>query len=306
MRHLTAMHDLTPDELLDLLDLAEALQQEKVRNGFLAPRLKGKTVAMTFEKPSLRTRAAFEVATADLGAHPVFFGPNEVFLSQDGGDRETISDIVHNIERFADAIVARVHAHESIEEMAVVSAVPVINALCDRHHPTQAICDLLAIRRHFSGFAGLTLAWVGDGNNVCASLAQACDLVGIPFRASSPGGYALPDEITQELSGYQFFAQPEQAVADADIVVTDTWISMGSEAESVKRRKVFPPYRVTPELMARAKPQAVFMHCLPAHRGEEVSAEVIDGPQSIVFDEAICRLYIARALLVRMIDGKEA
>ncbi len=292
---------MSAQDLINILDLAEKLQQEKERNGFIKPLLNGKNIAMTFEKPSLRTRAAFEIAAADLGAHPVFFGPQEIFLSQDGGDRETISDIIHNIERFADAIVARVFAHDSIIEMTNISKVPVINALCDLHHPTQAICDLLAIRHHFGGFEGLAVAWIGDGNNVCASFAEACDLVGMPFRASAPSGYELADEITQQLGNYTFVADPMEAVKDADIVVTDTWISMGSEAESVQRHKVFPPFQVTPEIMAQAKPTAVFMHCLPAHRGEEVTAEVIDGPQSIVFDEAICRLYIARALLVKLI-----
>ncbi len=297
------MSDLTSETLLEILDLAEALQQEKEQNGFIKPLLKGKTVAMTFEKPSLRTRAAFEIATADLGAHPIFFGPQEIFLSKEGGDRETISDIVHNIERFADAIVARVFAHDSIATMTEISSVPVINALCDQHHPTQAICDLLAIRRHFGGFKNLTLAWIGDGNNVCASLAQATALVGIRFRASSPEEYRLPASITDRLANYEFCRDPLDAAKDTDIVVTDTWVSMGSETEGIKRRKVFAPFQVTSHIMANAKDSAIFMHCLPAHRGEEVTAEVIDGKQSIVFDEAICRLYIARALLVKLILG---
>ncbi len=301
MQHLATIKDLETAELIALLDLAENLQQEKEQNGFIRPLLKGKTVAMTFEKPSLRTRAAFQIAAADLGAHPIFFGPQEIFLSSDGGDRETIADIVHNIERFADMIVARVHKHGTILEMTALSQVPVINALSDGHHPTQAICDLLAIRRHFGGFANLTVAWIGDGNNVCASLAQACNLVGVRFRASSPTGYELANEITDDLSNYTFTKNPVEAVTDADIVVTDTWISMGAEDESAKRREVFAPFQVTAELMAFAKPTAIFMHCLPAHRGEEVTAEVIDGSQSIVFDEAICRLHIARALLVTLI-----
>lgn len=302
MKHLATLADITTEQLIRILDLAEKLQQQKEKHGFLQPLLKGATIALTFEKPSLRTRAAFDIAAADLGAHPIFFGPDEIFLSSDGTDRETIEDIVRNVERFSDLIVARVFKHKTIQKMAAISRVPVINALCDRHHPTQAICDLYAIRKHFGKFTGLKVAWIGDGDNVAASLAQACRLVGMRFAISTPNGYGLPDDILAGSDLMTTCDNPLEAVIDADIVATDTWISMGLEHEKDERDRVFQPFRVTPEIMSHAKKSAIFMHCLPAYRGEEVAAEVIDGPQSIVFDEAISRLYIARALLILLIN----
>jgi len=301
MKHLTKINDISKNELIDILDLAKELELKKKQDGFLPPLAKGKTLAMLFEKPSLRTKAAFEIAMADLGGYPIFFGASDVFLASDKEERESIYDITKNVDHFADIICARVFRHESIQNFAKFSDVPVINALCDKHHPTQAICDIYAIREHFKDLENLKLAWVGDGNNVATSLVQICDLLDIYVSIATPAGYEIPKQEIQNIKNIEVTNDPKKAVKDADIVVTDTFVSMGQESEKKERYKIFSPYQVNENLMKNAKKKAIFMHCLPAHRGYEVTEGVIDGPQSIIFDEAVSRLYIARALILKLL-----
>jgi len=269
--------------------------------------LDGKVVALVFEKPSLRTKVAFEVATHYLGGMPVFLSSSQILAS--GGNergRESIPDIARNLERFCDLIVARVYSHDVIDEIAQSVRTPVINALCDKHHPTQALADLMTIQNVIKKDPGeTTVAFVGDGNNVATSLMQICLMSGINFRIATPPGYAIPlvelkvGEYLAKGSGavLEVGTDPESAVRGADVVYTDTFTSMGQESEKEARIGAFRNYQVNEGLMARAAADAVFMHCLPAHRGEEVTDAVMDSPQSIVFDQAECRLHIAKALI---------
>jgi ornithine carbamoyltransferase len=262
---------------------------------------------MVFEKPSLRTKVAFEVAAHYLGGIPIFLSSSQILAS--GGNergRESVPDIARNLERFSDLIVARVYKHEVIREIAHSVRTPVINALCDRHHPTQAVADLMAIRSRVAKPANETkVAFVGDGNNVANSLMHACTMTGIHFAIATPEGFELPVE---EVSRGRAFAgktagsvrtthSAADAVAGADVVYTDTFVSMGQEEQKLARDRAFRGFQVNSALMARANPGALFMHCLPAHRGEEVTDDVMDSPASIVFDQSECRLHVAKALL---------
>ncbi len=268
--------------------------------------LAGKSVAMVFEKPSLRTKVAFELATRYLGGTPIFLSSPQILAS--GGQvvgRESIPDIARNLERFVDLILARVYSHQTIVEIREHTRIPVINALCDLHHPSQAIADLMAIRWHSHGLANARVAYVGDGNNVATSLMQICALQGIPFAYASPDGYEIPEIAVKEaisLAGSSRphpvrFRSPREAVQGANFVYTDTFVSMGQEREQQQRLKAFADYKVTDELLDFASDNVKFMHCLPAHRGEEVTDAVMDGPRSIVFDQAECRMHVAKALL---------
>ena len=294
------------------MQLAEAFQQKHRRGERKESTLDGRVVAMIFEKPSLRTKVAFEVAAASLGATPVFLSSSQIMASgNDQRGRESIQDIGKNLERFADILVARVYHHEIIRELADTVSKPVINALCDRYHPTQALADLMAIRWHKKETRGLKVAFVGDGNNVATSLMHMSLMAGMEFAIASPKGYAIPVE--EQASGRQlarthntkisFLHESAEAVAGADVVYTDTFVSMGQEAEKETRATLFAPYQVNPALMKAAKDDAIFMHCLPAHRGEEVTNNVIDSSQSIVFDQAECRLHVVKALLVTFLTG---
>ena len=290
MKHLLKISDFSFQEILDLLILADRLAKQK-KEGSL-PQFSGKTFALLFEKPSLRTRAAFESGANDLGIMPTTFGRSEVFFASDGEERESTSDIMKNLEGFADILLARVFSHKTLTDMAEVSQIPLINGLCDEHHPTQALCDALTIFRHFGSFQGVKVAYIGDGNNVAKSLMEISLLLGMEFIAATPKGYEIPNapQNTQTHDS-------KEAVKNADVVYTDTWISMGDETEREEREKIFAPYQVNATLMKQAKKEAIFLHCLPAHRGQEVSAEVIDGEQSQVFPQAHARRDIARALL---------
>jgi ornithine carbamoyltransferase len=306
-RSLTRVTDLTPLDIQRVLSKAFSFKRkhdEGVRRENL---LDGKVVALVFEKPSLRTKVAFEVATHYLGGQPVFLSSSQILAS--GGNergRESIPDIARNLERFCDLIVARVYHHEVIDEISQSVKTPVINALCDKHHPTQALADLMAIQTVIKKDPSeTTVAFVGDGNNVATSLMQICLMSGINFHIATPKGYEIPlveqkvGEFLAKGSGAQFRAvtDPKEAVTNADVVYTDTFTSMGQEAEREARVKAFSGYQVNGTLMAAAGKGAVFMHCLPAHRGEEVTDEVMDSAQSIVFDQAECRLHVAKALI---------
>lgn len=306
-KDLTQFPDLSLEEIEQILVLAAGYQRKHRQGIRREDVLDGRVVALVFEKPSLRTKVAFEVAARYLGGTPVFLSSSQILASGDNQrGRESIPDIARNLERFSDLIVARVYYHEVIRDIARSIHIPVLNALCDRHHPTQALADLMAIRNHLPTEPHkLKVAFVGDGNNVATSLMHACTMTGIHFAIASPPGYSLPaseqlrGKTLAERSGasFQCVQDPCEAVRDADIVYTDTFISMGQEEERAIRTSAFRGYQVNMDLMSLAKPGALFMHCLPAHRGEEVTDEVMDSRRSIVFDQSECRLHVAKALL---------
>jgi len=294
---LLSLADLTADEILGLLDLADELKKMR-REGREYHPLKGQTLAMIFEKPSLRTRLTFETGIYQLGGQGIFM---ETRL----GARESVPDVAHNLERWVDGIMARTFSHEAVVELAEHASVPVINALTDRLHPCQILADAQALREHKGDFANLKLAFVGDGNNVFASWANFAARVPLNLTLVCPAGYEVDDAIWQfalrEAKGQLAITHDvDEGLADADAVYTDVWASMGQEGEADSRRKDFAPYQVNAALMAKAKKDALFMHCLPAHRGEEVTDEVIDSDRSIVFDEAENRLHAQKAVMVTL------
>jgi ornithine carbamoyltransferase len=267
--------------------------------------LAGKTAALVFQKPSLRTRVSFEVAMLQLGGHALYLSPAEIQL----GQREGIPDASRVLSRLVDAIVARVFLHSDVAGLAAYASVPVINALSDREHPCQLLADLLTLYEHRGTLRGLKLAYVGDGNNVAHSLALAATRLGIELRFGCPDGYE-PDPTVLEAAAsdaqptggsIELFRDPRQAVSGADAVYTDTWYSMGQEGEADLRAPIFRPYQVNAALMAHAAPDALAMHCLPAHRNQEITDEVLDGPRSVVLDQAENRLHAQKALLVRLL-----
>jgi len=310
-KDLTKIPDLTPADVEKLLARAWSFkrkQEEKVRRENL---LDGRVVAMVFEKASLRTKVSFEVATTYLGGTPVFLSSSQILASgSNTRGRESIPDIGRNLERFCDLIIARVFQHDTIHQLATSVKVPVINALCDQHHPTQALADIMTLQWHKPDYRGCKLVYVGDGNNVATSLLQICALMGISTAIAAPERYQLPRPAVEfikrwsEKQGVVFLqtSDPELAVKDADIVYTDTFVSMGQEQEQTERLAALAPYQVNTSLMSLAKADALFLHCLPAHRGEEVTDQVMDSPQSVVFDQAECRLHIAKAILATYLD----
>ena len=265
--------------------------------------LAGLGAALVFEKPSARTRTSMEMAVVTLGGHPVYIRPEEVGLDT----RETVEDVARTLAGYTALIAARTFAHTTLVRMMTVVDVPVVNLLSDAAHPCQALADMLTLRERFGEVGGRRLAFVGDGNNVAASLAYACALTGMEFAIASPAGYELPEvvvERAQNLGGtVDTFVEPCDAVESADVVYADAFTSMGQETERDERREIFARYEVDDLLMKGAKPDAAFMHCLPAHRGEEVSASVIDGPQSIVWQQAANRMDSVRALVVELLGG---
>lgn len=304
MRHFLDLLDFSSDELHTLLDLAIRLKQEW-KNGGNRPLLAGKTLAMVFTKPSLRTRVSFEMAMQHTGGHALYLSPHEVQL----GKRESIADVARVLGGYVDAVMARVFAHEDIVELARYSPVPVINGLSDYNHPCQALADVLTIREHFGTLAGISMAYVGDSNNVTRSLLIAASMLGMHLNIASPPGYSL-DEETLELASqaaggqarFALYEDPAQAVAGVNVIYTDTWTSMGQEEEAAARRAVFPPYQVNAALLSKADKNAVVLHCLPAHRGEEITDEVADGGQSLLFQQAENRLHAQKAVLVELIS----
>lgn len=304
-RHLISVADLSPRDVQRVVDVA--LQ---TKNGQTVSILGGKTLALLFEKPSLRTRVSFDVAMQQLGGHTLYLSPAEVGL----GEREPVADVARVLSRYVDAIAARTFKHETVEELARWADVPVINALSDGEHPCQALADLLTIYEKKDRWRGLVLAFVGDGNNVARSLMLGSAMVGMEFRIASPQGYcvsrALVDkaESLAAASGAAVVCveSPQEAVRGADVVYTDVWASMGQEKEQVERRRAFSGYQVNAELLALASPDAIVMHDLPAHRGEEIADEVIEGPQSVVFDQAENRLHAQKAVLALILGGEGA
>jgi ornithine carbamoyltransferase len=307
-RHFLRDDDITPAEQSEILELAAELKRDRFSTRPLAG---PQTVAVIFDKSSTRTRVSFAVGIADLGGSPLIISTAN---SQLGG-KETPSDTARVLERMVSAIVWRTYGQAGLEEMAAGTTVPVINALSDDFHPCQLLADLLTIKEKRGSLAGLTLAFLGDGaSNMAQSYVLACATAGIHVRIASPEAYspaaqvvADADTIAQATGGsVTLFTDPREAVAGVDVVVTDTWVSMGKEEEKAERLTVFGSYRVDSDLMALAKPDALFMHCLPADRGYEVTADVIDGPQSVIWDEAENRLHAQKALLVWLLARNAA
>ena len=296
-KDLLSIGDLTLDEAWGIINRAIRMKKRKA----MSPILAGKTLALIFEKPSLRTKVSFDVAMYQLGGHSVYLSQAEVGL----GSREPIADVARTLSRYVDIIAARTFAHASVESLAKYATVPVINALSDSEHPCQALADIMTIYEKKGKLEGLTVAYIGDGNNVSNSLMLACVLVGMNFRIASPKGYELHDKIVRlglrssKKVGAEIalLKEPRKAVKGADVVYTDVWTSMGQEAEAEKRRKAFAGYQVDAKLMKLAAKDAIFMHPLPAHHDEEVSPGIIDSKQSVVFDQAENRLHAQKAIL---------
>ena len=303
-KDLLSVADLGSEDIRLLISEAVNMKAE----GWLSL-LDRKSLALVFEKPSLRTRVSFEIAMQQLGGHCIYLSPAEVGL----GKRESVSDVAQVLSRYVDTIAARTFSHQTLEDLATYSNVPVINALSDLEHPCQALADLLTIYEKKGELRGLTLAFVGDGNNVAHSLLLAASHMGMNFSIASPRGYAVQERIlhlAQEYatsSGAEIFCteQPQLAVSGADVVYTDVWASMGQEAEAEERRQIFASYQLNSELLSLAKGDAILMHPLPAHRGDEVPEDILDSPQSVVFDQAENRMHLQKALLAGMLGGLE-
>jgi ornithine carbamoyltransferase len=298
---LLSIRDLSRNDLIGLLALAAEVRREPAR---YAGALSGKTLATIFEKPSLRTRVSFHVATCQLGGHAIDLGPQEIGLR----GRESLEDVARTLGGLVDGLMIRTFAHDLVERLAALATIPVINGLTDVSHPCQALADYLTMHDLKGRLAGLRLAFVGDGNNVANSLIFGAALLGVRMTIASPPGYGPRPDILDWVRRHEtvpgtacrIVSSPEEAVDQADVVYTDTWISMGQEAEAEERRRAFAGFQVTATLLDGAAPDAIFMHCLPAHRGEEVAAEVIDSPRSVVFTQAQNRLHSEKALLLAL------
>ena len=305
MKHFLSLADLTADELNDLLQLGLTLKDEW-RQGGNEPVLKGKSLALVFMKPSLRTRVSFEMGMVHLGGYAFYLSPDEIKL----GSRESVPDVARVLSGYVDAVMARVFSHEHILQLAEFGSVPIINGLSDYNHPAQALTDLFTILEAKGKLAGLKVAYVGDGNNVARSLLFGAMKTGMDFAIASPPGYtlheadlALAREMrVSESQAVTMVEDPAAAVAGADAIYTDVWTSMGQEAEQARRLEVFPPYQVNQALIARANEDVIVLHCLPAHRGEEITDAVADGPHSLLFQQAENRMHAQKAILVKLLS----
>ena len=303
MKDLISLHDLTAKEIEDLLSLGIKLKKE-LKSGIPHPILKGKTLGMIFTKSSTRTRVSFEVGMTQLGGYPLFLSSNDIQL----GRGETIHDTAKVLERYLDGIMIRTFAHSDVIELAEEASIPVINALTDLLHPCQVLADLMTAYEHKGKLEGLKLAYIGDGNNMANSLMYGCAKAGMDCAIATPKEYRCDAEVVEnakadfKVSGKSLVIteDPVEAIKDADVVYTDTWVSMGQESEKAERQKIFMPYQVNAELFAKAKPDAIFMHCLPAYRDFEVTEDVIDGERSVIFDEAENRLHAQKAVMATL------
>ena len=300
--NLISIADLSGEDILRLIQSAEAFRARRGRHG---QPLEGKSLAMIFEKPSTRTRVSLEVAAWELGGHPLYLSANELQL----GRGETIADTARVLSRYVHGITARVHSHGTVLQLAENASVPVINALSDWEHPLQILADLQTIRQNFQALDGLQIGWIGDGNNVCNSLILASAILRMEITVASPPGYGPKAEILEEaraLGGSpRVVEEPEEAAGGADVLVTDTWVSMGDEAEEAERLRVFGRYQINSQLMDLAGEEAIALHCLPAHRGQEITDEVMDGPRSRVFDEAENRMHTSKAVMAWLMGEKQ-
>ncbi|MBC8494075.1 MAG: ornithine carbamoyltransferase [Candidatus Thioglobus sp.] len=297
MKHFINLDDLSSNDLNQIIDTAITLKKQ-YKAGEINETLKNKTLAMIFDKSSTRTRVSFEAGMAQLGGHAMFLSDRDIQL----GRGEPTTDTAIVISSMVDAIMMRVSSHDDINTFAQHGSVPIINALSDESHPCQLLADMMTYKEHKGSIQGKTVAWIGDGNNMCHTYMQAAKAFGFTLNIATPEGYE-PDQdfIDNYESHIQLFNNAEQACQNADLVVTDVWASMGQEAEQTKRELAFKDFQVTDELMQQANTNASFMHCLPAHRGEEVSAGVIDGKQSLVWDEAENRLHAQKSLLLYLL-----
>lgn len=306
MKHFLSIAALTPNELLGLLNLATQLKEEW-RSGGNKPILHGKSLALVFQKPSLRTRVSFEMGMVHLGGYALYLSPNEIKM----GGRESVPDVARVLSGYVDGIMARVFEHEHILQLAEFGSIPVINGLSDYSHPAQALTDIFTILEAKGQLQGLKIAYVGDGNNVARSLLFGAMKTGMHMTIATPSGYNLTDEditMAQQFSMHgaqvERTENPQQAVEDADVIYTDVWTSMGQETETAERLKIFPPFQINQQLVNRAKPDCIVMHCLPAHRGEEITDEVADGPHSVLFPQAHNRMHAQKAILVELLADK--
>ena len=304
-KDLLRMDNLSKDEILDILNLADQLKYEN-KHGISHPLLKGKSLGMIFEKASTRTRVSFEVGMYQLGGHPLFLSAKDLQI----GRGEPIQDTARVLSRYLDGIMIRTFSQKGVETLAEVSSIPVINGLTDDEHPCQVLADLMTIREKKLIFDGLKVAYIGDGNNMCNSLIVGCLTLGMDISIANPEGYKPPSYYINkgnELSvknNVTFFMteSPEEAVKDADVIITDVWASMGQEQEADERMKAFKGYQVNKELMALAKNDAIVLHCLPAHRGEEITAEILEAHADTIFEEAENRLHAQKAVLVKLLS----
>jgi ornithine carbamoyltransferase len=299
-KHFLAISDFSPEEIQSMLHTAIRLKQEW-RQGGNKPYLKGKVLGMVFQKPSLRTRVSFDMAMRHLGGDALYLSPAEVGL----GQRESVADVSRVLSGYVDAIMARVFDHSLVKTMASFASVPVINGLSDYNHPCQALADALTMMERFGTLAGKTVAFIGDGNNVATSLLHICVRLGAHFSIATPEGYELSEEVLAAAddcahatgSRIQLHRSPQKAALGADVFYTDTWTSMGQEAETARRLTDFAGYQIDAKLLARGNPGAIVMHCLPAHRGQEITDDVADGPQSMIFQQAENRVHAQKAVL---------
>jgi len=303
VKHFLSLTDLSGDEIQHLLDLAVKLKDEWKAGGNQG-QLAGQTLGMVFQKPSLRTRVSFDMGMIHLGGQALYLSPNEIQL----GVRESVADVARVLSRYVDGIMARVFSHNDILELAQYASIPVINGLSNYNHPCQGMADLLTIQEKHGRLAGLKVTYVGDGNNVARTLMFGAAKLGARFAIATPAGYALAagdvtlaQQMAAESGGaINVFTDPQAAVAGADVIYTDTWASMGQEEQAATRRQVFPPYQVNQVLLQGASPNVIVMHCLPAHRGQEITNPVADGPHSVLFDQAENRLHAQKAILVEL------
>ena len=306
-KHLLTLHDWSTEEILDTLDLADELKY-KQKNGIEHHLLKGKTLGMIFTKSSTRTRVSFEVGMYQLGGSALFLSSNDIQL----GRGETIYDTANVLSRFLDGIMIRTYAQSDVEDLARFGQIPIINGLTDLVHPCQILADFQTIREHKGKLSGLKLAYIGDGNNMAHSLMYGGAKVGMDIAIATPAQYECDPEVVKnaladaEATGTKITLtnDPVEAIKDADVVYADTWVSMGQEAEKAEKLKVFGPYQIDKELFSHAKSDAIFLHCLPAYRGYEVTEDVIDGPNSVIFDEAENRLHAQKAVMVKLMGDK--
>lgn len=304
MTHFLDVLDYSSEDLQAMLDLAIKLKKQWIAGGN-PPLLRGKVLGMIFQKPSLRTRVSFDMAMRHMGGDALYLSPAEIGL----GKREAISDVARVLSGYVDAIMARVFEHEHVLELARWASIPVINGLSDYNHPCQAMADALTIYEKFGKLKGIQVTFVGDGNNVAVSLMHVCVKLGANFTIANPEGYDMPTkaiELAKEIaretgSQLNFLRDPHQAVKGAQVIYTDTWTSMGQEEEAQVREKIFPPYQVNQQLVSEADKDVIVMHCLPAHRGQEITDDVADGPHSALFPQAHNRLHAQKAILVKLL-----
>ena len=300
MKHLLKMLDLSTDEIIDILNLADQLKYER-KHGIPHPRLKGKSLGMIFQKASTRTRVSFETGMYQLGGNPLFLSSNDLQI----GRGEPVQDTARVLSRYLDGIMIRTFEQKEVENLAKYGSIPIINGLTDFCHPCQILADLMTIREFKGSFDGLKMCFIGDGNNMANSLIVGCLKVGMAVSIACPDDYQPPREILDFAAGYDCFEMtnvPLDAAKNADVVITDVWASMGQEGEAEKRRKAFAGYQINDEIMAAAKPDAMVLHCLPAHRGEEITEEVFEAHANEIFEEAENRLHAQKAVMVRLME----